>query len=57
MDKDETLEKIFKSKRLRRKELSGLPFKKKVEILVKLQKMSKGIKKHGDGKKGRVWTI
>lgn len=57
MDKDETLQRIFRAKRLRRKELSRLPFKKKIEILVQLQTMAKGVERHGGEKKSHVWTI
>lgn len=57
MDKDGTLERIFRAKRLRRKELSRLPFRQKIEILVQLQKMAKGIKKHGSEKQSHVWNI
>ena len=57
MNKDETLERIFRAKRLRRKELSELPFKQKIEILVQLQTMAKGIKKHGSEKQSHVWII
>lgn len=57
MDKDETLERIIRAKRLRRKELSKLPFKKKIEILVQLQKMARGIKRHSIEKTSRVWII
>lgn len=57
LDKDETPERIFRAKRLRRKELSQLPFKQKIEILVQLQKISKGVKKHGGEKKSHVWNI
>jgi hypothetical protein len=57
LDKDETLQRIFRAKRLRRKELSRLPFKKKIEILVQLQTMAKGVERHGGEKKSHVWTI
>ncbi len=42
---------------MRKKELSTLPFKEKIEILVKLQKMAKGVKRHGSEMKSQVWTI
>jgi len=38
------IENIFSTKDLRRKQLAKLPFKKKIEILVRLQEMAKGIK-------------
>jgi len=57
LDKDETLQRIFRAKRLRRKELSRLPFKKKIEILVQLQTMAKGVERHASEKKSHVWII
>jgi hypothetical protein len=51
------LQKIFEVKDLRRKKLSKLSFKKKVEILIRLQKMAGGVK----GKKRKpnhiIWDI
>lgn len=38
-------EKIFKAKEEYRKELAGLPFEKKIEILVRLQKRANYLKK------------
>jgi hypothetical protein len=53
----EALQKIFEAKLLRRKKLSKLSFKKKIEILIRLQKMASGVKR----KKGRpnqiIWDI
>ena len=48
---------IIETKSLRRRELSKLPLKKKIEILIQLQKMAKGIKRTGKGKKNTVWVI
>jgi hypothetical protein len=51
------LQKIFEAKLLRRKKLSKLSFKKKIEILVELQKMASKVER----KKGRlnriIWDI
>lgn len=57
MDKNETLVRVARAKKSRRKELSQLSFKKKIEILVKLQDMAKGVKKHSVNKKGHIWVI
>lgn len=55
--KNEAMRNIFREKNLRRKELSKIPFEKKIEILLQLQKMAKGVKKPG-GKKNRIiWDI
>ena len=43
----EKVERIIRAKTLRRKELAKLPFEKKIEVLVRLQKMAKGIKRKG----------
>jgi hypothetical protein len=57
LGKNEVMRNIFRAKSLRRKELSKLPFEKKIEILIQLQKMAKGVKKHG-GKTDRIiWMI
>jgi len=57
LDKEKILDRIFSAKKMRKKELSTLPFKEKIEILVKLQKMAKGVKRHGSEMKSQVWTI
>jgi len=57
LDKDESLDRILSAKKLRREELSMLPFKQKIEILVQLQEMARGIKRHGSKKKSHVWII
>jgi len=55
--KNEVLRDIFRAKSLRRKELSKLPFEKKIEILIQLQKMARGANRPG-GKKDRIiWMI
>ena len=51
------IERIFRAKTLRRSELAKLPFKKKIEVLVKLQKMTQGIKTKGRKGEGIVWQI
>ncbi len=57
LGKNEVLRNIFRAKSLRRKELKKLPFEKKIEILIQLQKMAKGVKRPG-GKKDRIiWMI
>ena len=57
LGKNEVLRNIFRAKSLRRKELKELPFEKKIEILIQLQKMAKGVKRPG-GKKDRIiWMI
>jgi hypothetical protein len=45
---------IFLQKRARRAQLAGLPFEKKIEIVVELQKMAKGIRKNAHR---AVWPI
>jgi hypothetical protein len=53
----DALEDILEMKKLRRKKLSELPFKKKIACLVRLQEMARGIKKSGRGQKGIIWKI
>ncbi len=43
--KDEPSKTVFEKKRDRRRELAKLPFEKKIEIVVELQKAAAGIKK------------
>lgn len=43
--KSEAAEIVFKKKRERRRRLAGLPFEKKIEIVVELQKAAAGIRK------------
>jgi len=51
------MENIFRAKSLRRKELARLPFKKKIEILIELQIMAKGVKKKRKDREQIIWTI
>jgi hypothetical protein len=51
------LDKIIKGKEQRRKDLSGLSFKEKIYILVELQKMARGVTKHGKASDRIVWQI
>jgi len=57
LGKNEVLRNIFRAKSLRRKELSKLPFEKKIEILIQLQKMAKGAKRPGRKKARIIWMI
>ena len=57
MNHDKVVENIFRAKSLRRKELARLPFKKKIEILIELQKMAKGVKKKRKDREQIIWTI
>lgn len=41
----ESAEIVFKKKRERRRRLAGLPFEKRIEILVELQKTAAGIRR------------
>jgi hypothetical protein len=52
--KNKTVQKIFQKKRARRSQLARLPFEKKIEILVELQKMAGGI---GKNSRKPVWPI
>lgn len=52
----EKLVRMLKAKTSRREELSKLPFKKKIEILLELQKMARGVKRKGQEIKP-VWRI
>jgi hypothetical protein len=54
---DKVLEKIIKEKEQRRKELSALSFKEKIQILIQLQKMAKGVSKQGKAMERIVWLI
>jgi len=51
------LEAIFRAKQKRRKELAGLPFKKKIEILLELQRISHDLRGNRKSDKYRVWEI
>jgi hypothetical protein len=57
VNKVKKIEKIFRAKDLRRRQLAKLPFEKKIEILVKLQEMAKGIKREENVDKKMIWRI
>ena len=42
---NESAERVFKQKRERRRHLAQLPFERKVEIIIELQKAAAGIRK------------
>jgi hypothetical protein len=52
--KSKSAKAVFKKKRERRRQLAKLPFEKKIEIIVELQKAAAGIQK---GTSRRVWSI
>ena len=54
---NKAIEKITKGKEQRRKELSELSFKKKIHILVELQKMAEGVTKQGKTVDRFIWHI
>ena len=47
-------EAVFEKKRERRRQLAQLPFEKKIEIIVELQKAAAGVR---EDLKRRVWPI
>jgi len=51
------LERIIRGKEQRRKDLSELSFKEKIYILVELQKMAKGVTRHGKAADRIIWQI
>jgi hypothetical protein len=51
---DKTPETVFEKKRERRRKLAKLPFEKKIEIIVKLQKRAAAIRKNP---RHIVWPI
>lgn len=55
MNQNEVLKRIIRAKSLRRSELSRLPFKKKIEILLQLQKMAEGIKRSKKERHYHLW--
>lgn len=55
MDQNEVLKRIFRAKSLRRSELSKLPFKKKIEILLQIQKMAEGVKRSKKERNNHIW--
>jgi hypothetical protein len=54
---NEVLENIIREKEQRRKNLSELSFKEKIDILVLLQKMARGVTKQGKDIERIVWRI
>lgn len=52
--KSKSAEVVFKKKRERRRQLAKLPFERKIEIVVELQKAAAGIRKDSAH---RVWPI
>ena len=57
LNNDKVVDSIFRAKSRRRKELANLPFKKKIEILIELQKMAHGVN-HAHEKSNRmIWMI
>jgi ferritin-like protein len=57
LTQNKILEKIITGKEQRRKELAELSFKEKIHILVELQKMARGVKRHGKASDRIVWQI
>lgn len=51
------MENIIREKEQRRKDLSELSFKEKIQILVQLQKMARGVTKQGKRVERIVWLI
>ena len=54
---NKVLENIIKEKEQRRKELSALSFKEKIQILIQLQKMAEGVTKQRKISDRIVWLI
>jgi hypothetical protein len=54
---NKVLQNTIREKEQRRRDLSELSFKEKIHILVKLQKMAKGVKKKGKAMDRIVWRI
>ncbi len=52
--KNKAAERIFRQKRDRRRQLAKLPFEKKIEIVVELQKAAAGIR---EDSRRKVWPI
>ncbi len=52
--KSESAEAAFEKKRRRRRQLARLPFEKKIEIVVELQKAAAGIRKNSAH---RIWPL
>ena len=55
--RNKALENIIREKEQRRKDLSELPFKEKIRILVHLQKMARGVPRQGKAADRIVWLI
>jgi hypothetical protein len=53
----EVIQKIFEAKDLRRKRLSKLSFKKKIEILIQMQKMASGVKRKKRKPDQIIWDV
>jgi len=51
---NKSAERVFEKKRQRRRHLAKLPFEKKIEIIVELQRVAAGIKKD---QRHKVWPI
>ena len=52
--KDKDIQRISRAKLRRRRELAKLPFDKKIEIIIEMQKIARDIRKD---RKYRVWQI
>ena len=48
-----TVEDLFRAKQMRRKRLASLPFEEKIEIVKKLQALSRSLKPHRDANKAK----
>jgi len=57
LTQNKALEKIIWGKEQRRKDLSELSFKEKIHVLVELQKMARGVAKHGRASDRITWQI
>ena len=55
--RNKALDEIIRGKEQRRKELSKLSFKEKIQILVELQKMARGVARHSKAVDPIVWEI
>jgi hypothetical protein len=51
---NKSAERVFEKKRQRRRQLAKLPFEKKIEIIVELQRVATAIK---NDKQHKVWPI
>jgi len=54
---NKVLENIIRVKKQRRKDLSALSFKEKIQILIQLQKMAEGVPKQRKASDRIVWQI